>query len=378
MSGQLGHQGNWRVFSFIGSLPIIRFFVSEWQVWRKEREEPPFGLALIPHAPSELPPYPLDMWFPLVLPHGTLDEVGVPYNTPTEVYPGTYHPTTIAQYALAHWNAYLASRDEKHRKAFMIQARWLVGHESRLADDAGGWPIPFAVHDYSAPKQWLSALTQGHGISVLVRAYRLTGEDVFLQVARRAVRTFELDIQVGGVSTSLDGEGVFFEEVAVYPAAHILNGYLLGLVGLYDYVALTGDIQINELILRSLATLHTLIDGFDTGYWSRYDLLFKHLSSRYYHTLHVMLLEILAQYSGCDHCAALASRWDRYQHSLRCRLCYFIVSRTVRYHRGFRRRFSHAFDTRRKTAYQDVCALIAASPVEHPGSVDREFIDEHV
>jgi heparosan-N-sulfate-glucuronate 5-epimerase len=372
MSGQLGRQFLWRVLSSIGSLPIIRFFISEWQVWRKEREEPPFGLAPIPHDTSELPPYPLDMWFPLALPHGTLDKVGVPYNAPTSTYPASYHPTTIAQYALANWNAYLATRHEKYREAFMIQARWLVDHESHLADDAGGWPIPFAVRDYYAPKQWLSALTQGHGISVLVRAYRLTDEDVFLQVARRAIRTFELDIQEGGVSTSIGDDGVFFEEVAVYPAAHILNGYLLGLFGLYDYVALTGDIQITAIIRRSLATLHTLIDGFDTGYWSRYDLLFKHLTSRYYHTLHVMLLEILAQSSGCDHCAALASRWDRYQRSLRCRLRYFIVSRIVRYHHGFRRRFSHAFDTRRKTTHQNVCAPIAASPVEHPRSVDRE------
>src|SRR5260221_8770017 len=124
MSGQLGRQFLWHVLSFTGSLPIIRFFISEWQVWRKEREEPSFGLAPMPQDTSALPPYPLDMWFPLALPHGNLDEVGVPYNAPTEIYPATYHPTTIAQYALANWNAYLATGDEKQREAFMIQARW--------------------------------------------------------------------------------------------------------------------------------------------------------------------------------------------------------------------------------------------------------------
>src|SRR5438552_157577 len=82
-------------------------------------------------------------------------------------------------------------------------------------------------------KPWLSALTQGNCVSVLVRAYQLTDEEIFLKVARRAIRSFELDIQNGGVSVFVGDDGIFFEEVAVSPAAHILNGYILALFGLY-------------------------------------------------------------------------------------------------------------------------------------------------
>jgi len=365
------------------SLPIIGFLVSEWQFWRAEQTRPCYGLAPMPHDASELPPYPIDMWPLMALPYGILDEAGVPYNGPREYPPPVYHPTTIAQYALTQWNAYLATGDEKYRQAFITQAHWLVAHELRLADDAGGWSIPYASRFYNTPESWLSALTQGNGISVLVRAYRLTGEDVFLQVARRAIRTFELDIRDGGISTSVGDNGVFFEEVAVYPASHILNGYIFALFGLYDYVDLTGDPQIAALIERSLATLHTLIDQYDTGYWSRYDLLHGHLASRFYHDQHSTLLRALARYSGCEHCVALAARWTGYQRSLKCLLRYFISSRIARYRRGLRRLgirgvFFQILKTEGQTVSKSVRVPTTAPPAAHLGTLEKEIKDEHV
>jgi hypothetical protein len=219
----------------------------------------------------------------------------------------------------------------------MIQAHWLVTHEKRLENDASGWPIPFPAKSYNTPETWLSAMTQGTVISVLARAYRLTGEDVFLQTARRAVRTFELDIKDSGVSTIVGNNGIFFEEVASYPATHILNGYIFALFGLYDYVALTKEAHVTSLIQRSLVTLHTLIDEFDMGYWSRYDLLLHKPASLFYHSLHVNLLEALSEYSGCEHCKQLGERWNGYQHNFRCILSYFIMSRLTRYRQGLRR-----------------------------------------
>jgi len=312
------------------NLPFITSIVSVWQGWRAEQKAPRYQLAAMQDDSTELPYYPLDMRFLLTLPLGTLDEVGVPYNAPTGKYPSAYHPTTIAQYALAHWNIYLATGNEKHKQAFLIQANWLVANESRFADDRGGWPIPFALPEYFTSEPWLSAMTQGEGISVLVRAYRLTGEEIFLNVASRAIRTFELDIRYGGVCASIDGDGIFFEEVGAYPAAHILNGSLFALFGLYDYVALTNDPRITELIKRNLKTFHALIDAFDNGYWSRYDLLYKRPATQFYHSLHVLQLKALVRYSGCEHCAALAARWARYQQKFMCQLRYFIDSRVIR------------------------------------------------
>lgn len=371
MSEQPRRQSLWR------ALPLIGFTISEWQAWHEEQAQRCFSLAPMPQDASELPPYPIDMWPRLALPYGPLDEAGVPYARATKTYPAGHYATTIAQYALANWNTYLATGDARHKQAFMIQADWLVVNESRLSKDASGWPFTFPLHDYYALAPWLSGLTQGNGISVLVRAYRLTGEDVFLQVARRAVRTFELDIRDGGVSTSIGDDGVFFEEVAAYPAAHILNGYIYALFGLYDYVALTRDAQIATLIQDSLTTMHSLINEFDMGYWSRYDLLHRHPAPRFYHALHVTMLDALARYSGCEHCAALATRWAEYQHSFRCRFSYFIVSRIVRYHRGLRRlgirgAFLRIFGAKGQTTPTSNRFTTTVPPEVHLNTVKRE------
>ncbi len=307
------------------AIPLISTLHGKWQHWRTEEGQPHYRLTSAKRSAATFPPYAIDMWPLLALPFGKLDEVGVLHNDAKTGYPALYHPTAIAQYALAHWNAYIETDDTTHREAFMIQAHWLREHESQFADDTGGWPIPFPLPYYGALTPWLSALTQGNCISVLVRAYHVTGEDGFLQCARRAVRTFELDIAEGGVSASTGAGGVFFEEVAVCPPAHVLNGYILALFGLYDYVALTGDARITKLIQRSLTTFLTLIDQFDAGYWSYYDLRFKGLAPRFYHALHITLLEALARYSGNAQCASLAQRWAGYQRSFLCRLRYLVT-----------------------------------------------------
>ncbi|HEU5382738.1 MAG TPA: D-glucuronyl C5-epimerase family protein [Ktedonobacteraceae bacterium] len=235
------------------------------------------------------------------------------------------HPCFIAQEALAHWNRYLKEGDTQDREGFLKQANWFLAHKRRLANGACVWPIPFPRPEYYASGPCLSASAQGSVISVLIRAYQLTGDETFLQTAHQAVRPFELDILDGGVSSSLNESGLFFEDIGVYPAAHILSGYILALFGLYDYVFFIQDHRIADLIQRSLDTLHMLLDAFDTGYWTRDDLLHNCLASRTSHALHVSLLEALANISACEHCATLAKRWAGYQDHISSRLHSWLV-----------------------------------------------------
>lgn len=318
-------------------LPVPGFFVSEWQAWQQEKAQPHYTLAPLACGPSRLQPYALTMYSLLSLPFGALDDEGVLHNDATQRCPAIYHPTSIAQYALACWNLYLDTGEKSYSDTFMTQACWLVDHEQVFANDAGGWPIPFSLPEYDTSPMWLSALTQGNVISVLIRAYQFTQEDAFLQSARRAVHTFALETQDGGIAVPIGEKGVFFEEVGG-TASHILNGYILALFGLYDYVSCTHDAHVDTLIQRSLHGLHMLIDDFDTGYWSLYDLRFRTPATLFYHALHVTSLKALARLSGCQHCADLAARWDSYQQRSDNRLRYFVVSRLVRYWHALQRR----------------------------------------
>jgi glycosyltransferase involved in cell wall biosynthesis len=263
--------------------------------------------------------YPFD-FAPLLGSAGeSLDEAGIPFDHPSGAEPGVYDPTKIAQYALAHWNAFHKTGSAGHREAFLAQAHWLASHEEPLADGVGGWPIPLPNEAYYAPAGYLSALTQGTGLSVLVHAFELTHEDVFLRAAQRIARTFALDALDGGVVTPIGDDGVCFEEIAVYPAGHRLAGFIFGLIGLHDYVALTNDERAGALIQRGVTTLDGLLSEYDTGFWTRRDLLSSHLASPSDHALQVTLLQALARLPGNERFAATAARWSGYQRSVRSR-----------------------------------------------------------
>ncbi len=312
-------------------IPGVRLLASEIRALHLDRTRPRFRLADIRLDPDAIAPYPIDMSPLLALPHGKLDEHGVPLNLWNGGFGEAYQPTSIAQYGLAQWNAYLVDHDPARVERFMAPARWLLEHEMRMESGAGVWPIPFPSPGYGAPGPWLSALTQGNVISLLVRVYLHTKNPQFLESARRGARAFELDIFDGGVSAPVADSGVFFEEVATYPAARILNGFIISLFGLFDYLRVTNDTRIEELAKRSIDTLHNLLPGYDMGFWSQYDLLHRKPASRFYHALHIILLRALAEYTNCDQCRAVADRWEAYERNPICRLRYYLSARTVRY-----------------------------------------------
>jgi glycosyltransferase involved in cell wall biosynthesis len=231
-------------------------------------------------------------------------------------------PIVVAQYALACWNSYVANGEGQSKKAFLGAALWLVGRARHLGSDAIGWPLTYAHPLYCTKGSWLSAVAQGGGLSVLVRAYQLTGDRLFLKTANRAARTFELDILDGGVCTPVGAGGLFFEEAAVYPAAHTLHGCVFALLGLCDYVSITGNPHTQRSIEQGEATLHSVFDEFDLGFWTRADLLRRDLATPTELAQQTALLRALAGCRKCLHCEERALLWQRYQRNPLLRLRY--------------------------------------------------------
>ncbi len=289
----------------------------------RQRLQENHGVEVDRQTTFSLPAYPVDMSpFLLLSPSGndTLD-------TQFQTRGGTVirNPTTLVQYALAHWNQYLISGNQHHRDIFLLQAHWLVAYVVCIGEDACGWPVPLAQPEIPTRHLALSAVVQGCALSVLIRAYHLTQDAMFMKVAHGVIPTFERDILDGGISTPLGEVGVFFEEVAVYPAIHTLSGFIFAIIGLYDYEVCTHDHSMSILIQRSLTTLHRYIDEFDSGYWTYSDLLHQSLTSPSHLALQIRLLEGLAACSSCNHCSALASRWRNYLHRRTSRLRSFLV-----------------------------------------------------
>ena len=252
--------------------------------------------------------YPIDMALFLSIEQTNSHASDVAYPTDGQMD----SPILVTRYALACWNSYVAANDDRQLAMFLEQARWLVAHEQTIAGEGSCWPVSLPdVYECTA-KHCLSALVQGQAISVLMRAFMLRGESVFLECARRALRCFQRDILDGGVCAPMPGNGIYFEEYAVYPASHTLEGMVFALLGLGDFLKLQDDTSLASLFEQAHGSLHNILCEFDTGYWLRTDLLHRHLASKYQHKQQVYLLRKLAQATCCQVCMAESSRWEQY------------------------------------------------------------------
>ncbi|MEQ8330612.1 MAG: D-glucuronyl C5-epimerase family protein [Longimicrobiales bacterium] len=230
-----------------------------------------------------------------------------------------YNPIAIAQYGLGNYNRWVRDDDPDRKARFLEAAGWMVDN---LEPNAAGVPVWKHHFDWEyrtpMPSGWYSALSQGQGLSLLVRAHAVTGDDRYLTAAHDAFRSFLLEMEEGGVIHT-DAEGVlWFEETIVDPPTHILNGYLWAAWGIYDYWLHTGSADAERVWNEAVRTLSTELDRFDVGYWSLYDAAgtwLPNAASSFYHALHVVQLRVTWRLTGLDVFRNRADRWDRFQQS---------------------------------------------------------------
>ena len=196
-------------------------------------------------------------------------------------------PTTVFQKALGHWDAWIESgrSDAAQQKAFLAAVRWAVSAQ----DERGGWPC-WSVLGLRRPSDY-SAMTQGQGISVLVRAGGVTADAVFLESARRALGPMLAPVAEAGCAR-WEPAGLVLEETPCDPPNTILNGWIYALFGLYDLLLAVPVEEARQALESTVEALAACLPRFDAGYWSYYDTA-GNLASPYYHEAHIGQLRAL-------------------------------------------------------------------------------------
>ncbi len=240
-----------------------------------------------------------------------------------------YNPIAIAQYGLGNYNLYRRSSDPERRRKFFIVADWLCSHLEKNPQSLAVWNHHFDwEYRDTLRAPWYSALAQGQGISVLVRAHKESGDTRYLEVAQRALACFHAPMKDGGVAFTDESGDLWFEEYIVSPPTHILNGFIWASWGIYDYFLATEDPPAQELFSRAVRTMLHNLDRYDLGFWSLYEQSGTRLpmvASPFYHQLHIVQLRIMHRLTGEDTFARVADRWESYSRSRGKRtraLCY--------------------------------------------------------
>jgi hypothetical protein len=206
--------------------------------------------------------------------------------------PRTTNHVSIAQLGLGAWQ--LGWTDAAARVA-----DWIAG----ALDGDGLLHYGFAMpHTYRLAAGWSSATAQGQSASLFVRVG-------LPDAARQAVRP----LVEPSVLLDVTEEGPVLQEYPTDPPAHVLNGWIFALWGLYDVARTTGDEAAAGAFEDGAAALAARLPRYElAGRWSRYDLYphpIAHAASPFYHRLHVEQLRALDELAPHRAFRDFALRW---------------------------------------------------------------------
>lgn len=212
-----------------------------------------------------------------------------------------YFSIAIFQYGLGAYDLFLQSGSDDCLQKVYACADWAVSNQK----SNGGW-ITFAHENKELP---YSAMAQGEAISLLLRAYKVSQNEMYLTSAQKAVDFMLTPVEKGGV-TKYDGENVFLMEYLYLPL--VLNGWIFSIWGLYDYCKVVCDAKVKKVLDRTLVSLKQKLPDFDIGYWSKYEES-KMIASPFYHKVHIAQLKVMFDLTGDEIFKVYAERWENYQ-----------------------------------------------------------------
>ena len=194
-------------------------------------------------------------------------------------------------------------------EAFLRYARYFL----RQQDDRGRWPYRFPWS--RAPDPWHSALAQSRGVSVMLRAWMVTGDPAFGRAARSGIGDFSTPIDRGGFRATHALTGVSYLEEYPFDPSAAINGALAALFGLFECGHWLDDPRARELFAEYADAALTMLPAYTLRWWSLYDFdpesPIINVHSPRYHRMVIGYLRILATISGRPGFAAVADRWHR-------------------------------------------------------------------
>jgi heparosan-N-sulfate-glucuronate 5-epimerase len=254
------------------------------------------------------------------------DTDGIPrYPYPSGLY---YNISFICHFALYHHSLYVKFGRQRDLKIFFNICDWILEHGEET-DDSFLFPatFPYSPHPHLSlhlSPPWISALGQGRILSVLARAYKFSGDDRYLSIARKAMKPFEVAVSEGGVQARFPDGGIGFEEYPLQAPNIVLNGFITALVGLYDLSETGQADRASDLFMQGVLSLKNNIHRYDLNYWSAYDLT-GYIASPNYHLYHIMQLWAMYEMTGCETFKRYTSKWQNCRKGTRFRVSYLLT-----------------------------------------------------
>jgi hypothetical protein len=162
-------------------------------------------------------------------------------------------------------------------------------------------------------------MAQGQAMSLLERAYRLTGKRRYRSAALQALPPLRMRVVDGGLSRCFlaNCSRRFLEEYPTTPPSYVLNGFMYTLIGLYDLASIAPDSGALSMYAAGRRTLEVALPKYDIHGLASYDLthLTMHghepaIASADYQAIHIYLLRALDSLKPNRRFRYYAARWE--------------------------------------------------------------------
>lgn len=230
-------------------------------------------------------------------------------------------PVSLLQLGLGAWQQ-CAAGDDRWLPVVRVVSDWTVVDMDGYGRFVHHQEMP---HTYDIQPPWYSAMAQGQGASLLVRAAHTLDRPELTAQAVRAIEPL-LSGEHGLLLHTADGP--VLQEYPSNPPAHVLNGWIWALWGLYD-VACAGDhsnvaweVAATSATAAARAAFNDGVEALANrlgrydigrGNWSRYDLYphpVTNVASPFYHRLHIEMLRALNELEPREAFTDAANRWE--------------------------------------------------------------------
>jgi hypothetical protein len=203
-------------------------------------------------------------------------------------------PVMVLQYGLGCIDRFFVEGDRSYLDKVSRVVRWLL--QALLPDGSLENRLhtgPRAYRFYSGN----SCMVQGQALSFSLRVIRnqLVGEPAVSALAARVHDMFSImasPLDKGGTAL-WENDDVQLCEYCRVDNYVILNGWIFGIFGLFDYVDYCKDDRAKDFLQATLGTLGRTLGAYRLpNGWSYYDNKGR-ISSPFYHELHISLLDAL-------------------------------------------------------------------------------------
>ena len=188
----------------------------------------------------------------------------------------------------------------KNRQKITLIYKWIELNMTKNGGIKNLTPLP----RYGLENGWYSCLTQGLALSFIARCINL---GIVSKTTAIPVLDLIFEFMKRPQLNQMTEHGVILQEFES-SGTSVLNGYIFGIFGLYDYGLIKGDF---DFFKSHINTLKKILPKYHLpGGWSYYSLK-GIVASRFYHRLHINMLKSLFKITNDNYFKNLSQSWEK-------------------------------------------------------------------